>query len=159
MAGTFQDRIAEAIKRAGGQSVLARKVALYTGKKCNPQTIQYLARKTLKKPARGSRLIAAIAAVTGLRAEYLSDGKLPRDTDAPAAPAAIETTVEVEGVELTKQALNVARALMKLPENRRDDYQQEIESEALRYSSRVKDQKLGHLAAPTARKKRVSGTQ
>lgn len=157
MATTYQDRLEEAIKRAGGQSELARKLTRYTGNTVSPQAIQYLADRNRRKPARGSRLTPAIAAVTGMRAEYLSDGKLPRDADAPAPPA-LETTMEVEGVELTKQALNVAKAFMDLPRNRRDEYQRAIEAEALGHSSVVPDSKLRHLAA-TGRKKRVTGTQ
>lgn len=162
MAVSFQDRLGEAIRRAGGQSELARMVTKFTGKPVSPQAIQYLADRKRKKPARGSRLVAAIAAVTGLRAEWLSDGKGPRESKDPVPQTktgSLETTMEVDGVELTKQALQVARALMKLPENRRDDYQQEIETEALKYSSRIRDAQLEHLAAPSGKKKRVAGTQ
>lgn len=70
----------------------------------------------------------------------------------------LETTTEVDGVELTKQAIQVAKAFMDLPRNRRDDYQQQIETEALKSSSRTPDEKLRHLAAPTAQKKLRSAT-
>jgi hypothetical protein len=152
---TFQDRIDVAIARAGGQSALAEKVSRYTGKKVDPQVIQYLASRKRAKRARASRFTPAIAAVTGLRAEWLAHEKGPRDDDPPAP----ELTVagEIDGMEFTKQAIEVAKAFMDLPRRRRDEIHRQVTTEALLEVSHVPDSKLGHLAAPT--KKRVKGTQ
>ncbi len=67
----------------------------------------------------------------------------------PAAPI-----VEVFDVKISIAALELARAWEHLPPDRRLAYQQKIVAESLRHrADYVPDEKLGHLAAPTAQVK------
>jgi hypothetical protein len=176
--------MAEAIRRAGGQSALARKLSEIIGREVKPQTIQYLARRTGKKPATGSRWTLAIARAAELHPDWPNDrprSKLPANglatgsgdgAESTSQPSAVELAQEVAGMELTRDAIALVRAWMALPENEREDFKRKIETASLRYRARVPDERLSHLAAPnsaTARKqaerakprtkKRTPGTQ
>jgi hypothetical protein len=163
---TFQDWIAEAIERAGGQTELARKLSVRVGQPIKPQTIQYLASRA-GKPARGSRFKADIAAVTGLDPLWkpgepvaalapVPYNLLANSAQSTSAPA-LELASEIDGMELTKDALAVVRAWMALPENEREDFKQKIETASLRHRKSVPDEHLKHMARRHAEKpKRAS---
>lgn len=174
---TFQKRMQFAIKRCGGQSELAREIHRRYGRKVSPQRIQYLASETVAKPAKGSRITPEIAAVAGLRAEWLALGIGKRDESSSKGvdvdqrrhlePARI-VDVRVKGterrlkMELTQDAIDVAKAFMDLPARDRVRFQRAIMVAALPYSRDVPDERLQHLAAPggTAKKRKLpKGTQ
>jgi hypothetical protein len=78
----------------------------------------------------------------------------------------VKETGRVIRMELTTDAVFVAKAFMDLPKNKRDEFRRKIEIEAMPYMSRVPDEQLAHLAAPkrtvaaTPKKRtRVPGTQ
>lgn len=165
---TFQKRLALAIKRAGGQSALARKIFARFGIATSPQRIQYLSRSSGAKPARSSGITAQIAAVAGLNAEWLATGKGARDAgderslkrakdermiheQARELRITLIGTGETIKMEITKQALEVAKAFMDLPVNERNKIERKVMTLRLQYLEEVPDDKLGHLAAPTAR--------
>lgn len=173
---TFQKRMQFAIKRCGGQTELAREIYRRYGKNVSPQRIQYLASETVAKPAKGSRITPEIAAVAGLRAEWLALGIGRRDEpnkdvdpDQPRRlkPAQV-VDVKVKGserrikMELTQDAIDVAKAFMDLPARERLRFQRAIMVAALPYSRDVPDEQLSHLAAPKeapAKRKLPKGTQ
>lgn len=165
--------MALAIKRCGGQSELARLIKRRYGTEVSPQRIQYLANATAAKPAKGSRITAQIASVAGLRPEWLASGTGPRDEIAPAAfgrsgidPLRAAKLIDVKVVgtkrrikmELTQEAIEVAKAFMDLPARERMRFQRAILVAALPHQRDVPDEELQHLAAPTAGKRKV-GTQ
>lgn len=173
---TFQDRMRVAIERAGGQSELARKIQERYGLKISPQRIQWLASPTVAKPAKGSRITPQIAGVAGLRAEWLASGKGLRDEPEPpksrgsangahkqAAVVSIRVkeTGEVVKMELTKQALEVAKAFMDLSKGARDKFHRAIEVERIKHLEEVPDEKLAHLSAKAKieKAKQSGGTQ
>lgn len=66
-------------------------------------------------------------------------------------PATSAPTVEVFDVKISIAALELARAWEYLPPDRRRAYEQQIVAESLQHrKDYVPDEKLGHLAAPTA---------
>ncbi len=78
MEKSYQDRMAIVLARVdGNQSELARRVSALLGTTVTPQAIQKLASRTSEKPAQGSSMNAAIAAVTGVRAQWLEYGEEP----------------------------------------------------------------------------------
>lgn len=79
MASTYQDRIGEVIKSCGGASKLARIVSALTGEKVSQQAISNLANRKAAKPARSSKMNAAIATAGGMRAQWLEYGEEPME--------------------------------------------------------------------------------
>lgn len=165
--GAYQDRLEVAVKRAGGQAQLAKLVNDRFGLKISQQTINYLLNRKRVKPAVASKYTPQIAAVSGLNAQWLASGRGLRDAVsevaegvAPvrAAPT-IETTTEVDGVELTRAAIEVAKAWMDLPRNERDEFKRKIETAALRHSAAIPDNELEHLSAAGKRKRLAPNTQ
>lgn len=152
MARSFQSRFREAFRVLGiSQSQFARDIGM------SRANVNHWLSGRGKAPS--AELADLAAARLGVNLPWLLREEGQRDRAAPAqALPKLETAMEVDGVEFTKQALQVAKAFMDLPRNRRDDYQRAIETEALNSSSVVPDRQLGHLAAPKE-KKRVKGTQ
>jgi hypothetical protein len=153
MSTTFGQRVRWCIDEhfGGNQSALARKIT-EMGRRTTPAAIGHLLHGGKGKPARGSTLTPFIAQASRVHAEWLASGNPPRDLDGeqaamPVRPK-IELTTEIEGVELTRAAIDVAKAFMKLPEDLREDYKRKIETEALRYAAKKPDSELRHLAAP-----------
>lgn len=164
----FQQRMKVAVDRAGGQTALARKIEKRFGGKVDPQRIQYLvtAKTSDRKPkaARGSQLTPQIAAVTGLRAEWLASGTGPRDegtTIASKAPISkpkieragtIEITVKETGemrrIEMTQDAIEVAIMFMDLSKRERSNFKRQLTAVALQHMDIAPDEQLDHLAAP-----------
>lgn len=73
-------------------------------------------------------------------------------------------TVEIAAVELPRDAIEVARAWMVLPENERNDFRRKIEMAALRYRDNVPDARLKEwgkspATSGTAKKPPPKGTQ
>jgi hypothetical protein len=167
-----------AIRRAGGQSRLAREIELRYKIKTTQQRLQYLASETRRKPAKGSRITPQIAGVAGLRAEWLATGIGPRE-ETPTRPRAsadrrdkleaaavvdvkIKDTTRILRMELTQDAIDVAKAFMDLPARERMRFQRAILVAALPHTRDIPDEALGSLAAPTAKtqkKKLLKGTQ
>ena len=166
---TYQDFIDAAIRKAGSQSELARRVSelLPRGQKLTPQAIQYLAsrkaRKKDGKPAGGSTFTPFIEQATGLA--YANEGRLSASIGevtlaATGTLGTLEPAQEIGGVELTKDAIRVARAFMDLPRRRRDAILRAIETEALGETTAVADARVEHLRAPSEKKsKPKAGTQ
>lgn len=160
---TFQDRMQQAIDKAGGQSALARAIEQRFGIKFSQQSIQYLVSKTPGKNgklAQGSTHVPQIAAVVGFNPEWLATGKGPRDHVSHTASSvqstrvtvpAVEPATQIDNVEYTQAALQLARAWMDLPRNERDIFKRAIETAALRYMSSIPDDQLEHLAAPVVK--------
>lgn len=175
--------MAIAIARAGGpeagQSEIARRITQKWGKKCSPQSIQYLADKKRPKPARSSALLPMIAEVVGLRWTWLATGngemeipgwsfdefmKSPEDSrpagqNVTHAGTPFDIAIKVNGMELTQEALEVAKAFMELPGNERERFKRDIQVAALRYQRHVPDEKLAHLAAPDSPTAKRLGTK
>lgn len=171
---TYQDRIQVAIERAGGQSELARMVNERYGTKLKPQNIQYLARKTPNsrgKVAGGSRHSSLFASVVGLVAEWLESGEGPQDVPnwKPSKarkngvlkePLTLSRTVHVKiketgeriTVELTTDALKLAKLFMDMAVEDRKEILRQVETKEIKRKIQggayVPDEKLGHLAAP-----------
>jgi hypothetical protein len=157
---TFQDRMRYAISRCGSQSELARKIQERYGIKVSPQTIQHLQSKSLDKPAASSGLTPQIAAIAGLRAEWLASGKGPKEEPvstprvgaleiAEVVPVVITETGETIKMELTKAAIEVAKAFMDLPANERARFLRQIKVAALQHSVEVSDDAVETLATAT----------
>lgn len=87
---TFQDRVEEAIERAGSQTLLADKVSLLVGRKITPQAISKLASRTIEKPARASSFTGAMAVATGLSVNWLAHGIGPKDAQPGGDPEAAQ---------------------------------------------------------------------
>lgn len=141
---TFQQRLAIAIRRAGGQSSLVRKIKQRYAIEITPQAIQYLARETSEKPAKGSKLTAQIAGIAGLRAEWLASGD--GEMDEPTQPITglhvkdVHTELERLGVtvketgeqldmELTQEAVEVAKLFMDLNKKERTKFYRALVAE------------------------------
>lgn len=50
--------------------------------------------------------------------------------------------------DIRREGLELLRAWQKLPENERDEFKRRVEVAAMKYSRRVNDERLDHLAAP-----------
>lgn len=113
----------------------------------------------------GQRLVLAAEAL-GVRAKWLATGDGERYVE-PPQPARADTRViemvagplprfegedeeEIATMEMRRNAAELVRAWMALPENERDDFKRQIEVASLRYRRKVPDRKVEHLAAPTA---------
>lgn len=153
---TFQDRMQYVIKLCGDQSKLARKIRERYGLKVTAQTIQHLQSKSRKKPAAASGLTPQIAAITGVRAEWLATGKGPREEPVSAwknagievaevVPVEITETGETIKMELTKAAIEVAKAFMDLPANERARFLRTIKVAALQHAVEVSDETVESL--------------
>lgn len=137
------------------------------GLNISQQTIGYLLNRKRTKPAAASKYTPQIAAVSGLNAQWLASGRGTRDAilaagdiGAPTrAQPTIETTTEVDGVELTRAAIEVAKAWMDLPRNERDEFKRKIETAALRHSAAIPDNELEHLSAAGKPKRIAPNTQ
>jgi transcriptional regulator with XRE-family HTH domain len=103
------------------------------------------------------RLANAAAAELGVNLTWLLEGTGPRDK-APEATErrALEPAAEIQGMELTRDAILVARAFMELPGNLRAEFKRRIETAALEYSTAKPDGELGHLSV---KRKKERGTQ
>lgn len=163
VATTFQERMRVAIKRAGGQSALARRLNEVYNAGVSPQTIQYLASTTLEKPAQGSRLTPQIAALTGLAADWLAtgtgeqnaegarDGRRQRRqsiTRAGIIEITIKETGEMRRIELTQDAIEVALMFMDLDKRERATFKRQLTVAAMQHMDVRPDAELAHLAAP-----------
>lgn len=163
MATTFQQRMAVAIRIAGGQSALARKLHERYGIEVKPQAIQYLASTTLEKPAQASRLTPQIAAITGLAAEWLASGRgeqyasgatdrrRPRRqtiTRAGVVEITIKETGAMRRIELTQDAIEVALMFMDLNKRERARFKRQLTVAAMQHMEDRPDEELSHLAAP-----------
>ena len=176
---TLQELVALAVDKCGGQSELARTIARRFGVRATQQQIEYLLR-VRGKPARRSSLTPYIAKIAGQSptwAPSAAEGK--RDRKADAAPlhkaklvaVKIKGTGRVETVELTTEALQLAKLFMDLDaDDRREVLAKAGALDARRRSvkgPRVPDEKLRHLAAPgtptaqatAAKRKRAPSTQ
>lgn len=162
---TFADRFKEALRaRNISKSEFARRIVM------SRSNASHWANGRAKNIS--AELMEKGALELGVNVAWLMRGEGPRSGPLPAVGESpsrydLERTTEVEGVELTKAAIEVAKAFMALPENMRDDYKRKIETEALKHRSRILDADLGHLAAPQketinddkGKKKPSGGTQ
>lgn len=147
----------EAIKRAGSRSELARLVSAKLPKgqrKLTTSAIQYLARRTAtkgKKPAQGSRHVHLIAEVAGLVPYGIESGEgspesAPGGTDRRGP--IVDIAEEIDGVEYTRESLQIARWFKELSGATRQKFAKEIER-AYHAEGPVKgDEELRHLARP-----------
>jgi transcriptional regulator with XRE-family HTH domain len=109
-----------------------------------------------KMPSGG--LADAAAARLGVATTWLVKGEGSPDRAAPIErKAALDLMMEVDGMELSRDAILVARAFMELPGNKRAEFKRKIETAALEYATAKPDGELEHLAAP--KKRHVKGTQ
>lgn len=141
--------MAEALKRIGGppdraQTKLAKALNVrFPELKTTPQAIQYLAKNPNAK--RGGRLMVYISRLVDLPplGEWSVSSEHPIHEAAGGivepvpnmSRRSVERAKELDGVEYTKEALEVAKAFMDLPRNLRDEFKRQIETEALRWTT------------------------
>jgi lambda repressor-like predicted transcriptional regulator len=132
-------------------------------------TISIAIQRDSKRSEYSTPLAVALGVTEGWlttgRGDKLRGGTIGSPVTA-ATTAALERAQEIDGVELTKEAIQLAKAWMDLPRNVRDEYKRKIETEALRHTSVVLDRQLDQLAAPgtapharARKKKTTTGTQ
>lgn len=179
MGTPYYARVRFIVERVGGASEMSRKVnALYPkGPKISQQLIEYLAsgRPGKKgKPAQGSRNTAKLAAAGGVYADWLESETGPRDlpnrklalavppqtpkgdplTLARIVAVKIKETGKVQKVELTTEALKLAKLFMKLDDEDRLAVAQKATALRLAATAHkapakgLADHDLDHLAAP-----------
>lgn len=156
---TYQDWIDAAVAKAGDKSKLAAKVRalLPPGLTFSVQSVQHLARRKPKKgkPARGSKFTVFIAEAAGI-APYGSDnvnvnnrmGSIGQ-TVATKPLLNVEITGEVEGMEYTRESLQIARWFMELKGATRQTFAMDIERAYLSEGRGKLDHEVGrHLPLP-----------
>lgn len=165
MVRTFKARFKEALAEKGySQAEFARRAGM------SRSNVTHWASGRAKKPQ--AERVDAACAVLDVNVPWLLREEGPKRRGAPPAIAPVqakplETTTEVGDVELTKQAILVAKAFMDLPRKRRDHYQRQIETEVLReWASEAPEKPVEEYAsarreaamvAQSAGKKRSSG--
>lgn len=152
---SFQDWMDDAIQKAGGRTQLAEKVRALQPKGQKPITvpaIQYLARRGApkgKKPAQGSRIAHLIARATGLPMYGDDNPSFVRETGAPySSKLQVEVPEEIDGVEYTRESLQIARWFKELSGATRQRLAAEIERAYHAEGPVKRDQDLEHLARP-----------
>lgn len=76
-----------------------------------------------------AKSVVAAAKRLGVNFPWLMDGSGPKR---PELPSMLETMGEVDGMEMSQQAMRVARAFMDLGRRRRDEIERQILVEAMR---------------------------
>lgn len=158
---TFHERCVQTIDAIGGsQESIAAKIRERFGVPCSQQAIGNLYSPPPDKEPQSSRLTPYLAALAGYSPTWLASEVGERDIapqlNAENMAGTIHSSpghhIEVDGVEITRAALEVAKAFMALPEFERDDFKQRIETLALQYRSRVLDHKMESWRAPRVAK-------
>jgi transcriptional regulator with XRE-family HTH domain len=109
--------------------------------------------------------LSALADLLRVRWQWLARGQLPKRPSEPGRSAQgaaesttthearpyepVELAIMVDGMELTREALEIAKMWMELPGSERQELKRRIKERVKIYGSEnVPDERLGHLAAP-----------
>jgi transcriptional regulator with XRE-family HTH domain len=142
----FGQRLRDALRRAKVSNAAAAKA-------CNISTAAVSSWfKTGRIHKSNLRIVAGLVG--------MSVDELLSDVDLVQVDVAAKT--EVIEVELPREAIDLARSWLVLPENERNEFRRKIETAALRYRDHVPDARMrtwGNEHAPAGKKSPKGGTQ
>lgn len=142
----FGQRLREALRRAKVSNAAAAKA-------CDISTSAVSSWFKTGRITKGNlRIVAGLAGVSV--DDLLSDGVVLQ--------VDVAAKTEVVEVELPRDAIDLARSWLVLPENERNEFRRKIETAALRYRDHVSDERMrtwGNERAHTSKKPPKGGTQ
>lgn len=153
---TLSERAKQAIDVFGSQQRAADAIKAQCGLRITQAAISKVASGKHGDDPGLSIVPILLAVVARFNVLWMTRGIGPRDLPSQLPLAVPASTLQTSSIvqtaegpmEMTSDAIYVARAFMALPENKRDDFKRWIETVALEYRTPVPDHQLEHLRAP-----------